>query len=184
MTSADRLLVDEILPRFDVSARYSVHIHAPGERVYAVVQRGIPLGVFTRVLLKLRNIPRMLRNRRSIPLSPNGFYKLKELENREIVVGIIGQFWKPVPQPVSIQGLEDFLRFETDGFCKAVMNFRIEDGPPGQCVVSTETRVIGYGGGAKARFREYWSLIGPFSGLIRREMLKKIKIEAEKQNRR
>jgi len=45
--------------------------------------------------------------------------------------------------------------------------------------VATETRVISYGRPAKLFFRIYWQLIAPFSGLIRREMLRMIEREME-----
>jgi len=170
-----------VLPQYDVSALHSVQVHASAERIYSVLQRGFPMGVVSRFLLTIRDIPRLFRRKKTPALPENAFCKLKQLENREIVVGIIGQFWKPVPEPVIIHGLEDFLRFQHEGFCKAAMNFRIREEPRGHCVVSTETRVIGYGGRAKARFREYWSLIGPFSSLIRREILRKIKSRAERK---
>lgn len=180
MTTAERLLLDELLPRYDVSARYSVKINATPERVYGILQRGVPLGALARVLIKLRDIPRLLKQGKKVDALPdNAFYKLKQLENREVVIGIIGRFWKAVPDPVTIRSLDEFLLFENEGYCKAAMNFRIEEIGNRDCRVTTETRVIAYGGRARARFEEYWGLVGPFSGLIRKEMLKKIKKEAE-----
>ncbi len=185
MTTADPALLDELLPHYDVSARHSVRVNAPAELVYRVVQRGVPLGALARVLIKLRDIPRLLKHGKQVQRTPdNAFYKLKQLENREVVIGIIGQFWKAAPEPVTIRSLDDFLLFQTEGFCKAAMNFRIQETGTGGCMVTTETRVIAYGGRAKARFEEYWGLIGPFSGLIRKEMLKKIKREAELKGRK
>ena len=116
---------------------------------------------------------------RSQEISPeSAFYRLKQLENREIVIGIIGQFWKPVARPVKINSLEEFLSFDRDGFCKAALNLRIVESGPSVCDVITETRVLSYGS-AEAQFREYWRVIAPFSGLIRREILRKIKQRAE-----
>ncbi|MGB2959530.1 MAG: hypothetical protein WBD30_11650 [Bacteroidota bacterium] len=42
--------------------------------------------------------------------------------------------------------------------------------------------MISYGRAAKLLFRIYWQLIAPFSGLIRREMLKMIEREMEKDH--
>ena len=180
-TPTQHFLIDEVLPQYDVSASYSTRVSATAERIYSVLQHGFPIGMLTRLLFKIRDIPRLIRGKTADGEVPdNPFLKLKQLENREIVVGIIGQFWRPVPQPVVLHSLEDFLSFRKDGFCKAAMTLRIQEEMVGVCTVTTETRVIGYGDGARSRFREYWGLIGPFSGLIRKEMLRKIKKQAEK----
>jgi hypothetical protein len=46
-------------------------------------------------------------------------------------------------------------------------------------VLSTETRIKCFGRAALWKFRSYWSLVGPFSGLIRKAILKQVKTEAE-----
>jgi hypothetical protein len=128
--------------------------------------------------MALRNLPRWVKRGEQHEMPENPFLKLKHLENREIVVGIIGQFWKPVSSPLPIHTLEEFLEFHKDGYCKAAMNFRILEKDPYLCVVTTETRVICYGS-ARAKFLDYWRIIAPFSGLIRKEFLRKIKKRAE-----
>jgi hypothetical protein len=176
----DHQLLDEILPRYDVSAKYSIRIHAEPEKIYQVLDQGLPAGAITKILMALRGIPRLFRGSRAQDVLPeDAFYRLKQLENREIVIGIIGQFWKPVARPIKIKSLEEFLSFDRDGFCKAALNLRIVENAPGVCDVITETRVLSYGS-AQSEFREYWRVIAPFSGLIRREILRKIKQRAEK----
>lgn len=180
MTS-DETLLNEVLPRFDVTAQYSTRVHATPARVYAILQQGMPVGTITRLLMALRNIPRLFRGKESGGNMPeNAFYKLKQLENREMVVGIIGQFWKPVSNPLPIHNLEEFLEFEKEGFCKAAMNLRIIEKGPYLCLITTETRVMCYGS-ARDKFLDYWKVIGPFSGLIRKELLRRIKKRAEKR---
>jgi site-specific recombinase XerD len=46
-------------------------------------------------------------------------------------------------------------------------------------VLSTETRIKCVGRAALWKFRFYWSLVGPFSGLMRKAILKQVKTEAE-----
>ncbi|HSP07438.1 MAG TPA: hypothetical protein VLR94_09690 [Acidobacteriota bacterium] len=180
MTS-DTTLLNEVLPRFDVNAEYSTSVHATPARVYAILQQGMPAGAITKLLMTLRNLPRFFRREESFRNTPeNAFYKLKQLENREMVVGIIGQFWKPISNPLPIHSLEEFLEFEKEGYCKAAMNLRILEKGPYLCVVTTETRVLCYGS-ARAKFLDYWKVIGPFSGLIRKELLRRIKKRAERR---
>ena len=50
---------------------------------------------------------------------------------------------------------------------------------PESTLLSTETRIKCFGQAALWKFRIYWSLVGPFSGLMRKAILKQIKTEAE-----
>ncbi len=63
-------------------------------------------------------------------------------------------------------------------FAKAAWNFFIEELGDGRVRLTTETRVRCTSGGAL--FRLYWFFVGPFSGWVRREMLRLIKEDAEK----
>jgi hypothetical protein len=54
------------------------------------------------------------------------------------------------------------------------MNVRVKALAGGRTRISTQTRIRALGGGARRRFRLYWLIIRPFSGLLRREMLKGI----------
>lgn len=98
-----------------------------------------------------------------------------------MVLGIAGQFWKPTSKIIPIRSLEEFLHFQKDGYCKAAMNMKIVQKSSKQSILSTETRVLCYGS-AEKYFKEYWRFVGPFSGLIRREMLWKIRKKAELQD--
>ena len=48
------------------------------------------------------------------------------------------------------------------------------------CVLSTETRIQYFGAAARRKFRLYWTLVGPFSGLIRRALLRGVRQQAER----
>jgi hypothetical protein len=60
---------------------------------------------------------------------------------------------------------------------QSVWNFKFENLGNDQCKVSTETRVKCLTKTAKIIFTVYWFFIKPFSGLVRKEMLKLIKKE-------
>jgi len=129
--------------------------------------------------MALRQIPRVFRPPDRTRRSEDAFYKLKQSQNREIVIGIIGQFWKPAAKIITIHSLDEFLQFKKNGYCKAALNLRIQERNERECILSTETRVRSFGS-AKKPFQQYWRVIGPFSGLIRKEILRKIKLKAEK----
>ena len=177
MTSTEATLLDEILPDFDVAAKYSIRIQASPERIFNILQNGIPTGTLTRLLMLLRGIPRIFRKEECADYS---FYKLKQSQAREIVIGIIGQFWKPAASTIEINSLEEFLNFQKKGFSKAALNLQIIAQQNGSSLLSTETRVVSFGS-AKDKFGTYWRFIKPFSGMIRREILRKIKRQAESQ---
>lgn len=176
MTRTGPTLLDEVLPVYDVSAEYSIQIHASPDRIYQVLQNGVPSGTITKMLMLLRGIPRFFSTKRTRQ-PEGGFFKLKQLQNREIVIGIAGQFWKAVATPIPIHNLDEFIDFQKAGFCKAALNLRIHQKGK-ECVLTTETRVLCFGS-AKEDFLSYWNFIAPFSGLIRKEILRKIKKKAE-----
>ncbi|HSV44824.1 MAG TPA: alpha/beta fold hydrolase [Ramlibacter sp.] len=64
---------------------------------------------------------------------------------------------------------------------KVVFSFRFSRQGEGQVLVDTEARVLCVGRAARLRYLPYWLAIKPFSGLIRREILRLIKQEAEQR---
>lgn len=98
---------------------------------------------------------------------------------REVVFGIAGKFWRPDGALRPIADREAFLAFAEDGCVKAAWNLRVEQTSPETCVFSTETRIRYFGPAARRKFRLYWSIVGPFSGLIRRLLLRGVRRRAE-----
>jgi hypothetical protein len=107
-----------------------------------------------------------------------GFVMLALDPPKEIVLGAVGRFWKPSPEMVPVRS-EDFAAFHEAGYAKVAFNFAVYETGESGCRISTETRVQCLGPGACTFFSLYWVLIRPFSGLIRKEMLKMIKKTAE-----
>jgi hypothetical protein len=110
-----------------------------------------------------------------------GFAVLAEEPGRELVLGIAGRFWA-IRERANLLRTPDeaaFRAFREPGCAKAAMNFRVEDAGDGTTRLSTETRVRCLDRGARRNFALYWMAIGPFSGLIRRVMLRGIARAAE-----
>jgi hypothetical protein len=107
-----------------------------------------------------------------------GFFEIARVPDQEILLGIIGKFWRPDAPVLRDWKPEAFSSLSAQGFAKAAWNFYLA--PDGdQTIVSTETRVLCYGRTERILFRCYWTLIGFFSGLIRKEMLQMIKRNSE-----
>ena len=65
------------------------------------------------------------------------------------------------------------------GMAKAAWNFSVGRHPKGGTELRTETRVLCAESVTRRRFRAYWTLIRPFSGLVRREILAAVREKAE-----
>ena len=70
--------------------------------------------------------------------------------------------------------------FDQPGYAKVVWSFRLEATGDGRTQLWTETRVRCLDPDSERRFRRYWRVGGPFSGLIRLAMLRAVKREAER----
>jgi hypothetical protein len=77
---------------------------------------------------------------------------------------------------------EDFAGFSRSGHAKVAWNFKLRAETPESTLLSTETRIKCFGKTALWKFRIYWSVVGPFSGLIRKAILQQVKTEAESED--
>jgi len=136
-----------------------------------------------RFLMSIRSGKCLPRNR--VPgdlrqcLQGTGFVILADVPNQEIVIGVAGRFWRPDGGRCLDLTADDFAGFSRSGYAKAVWNFRLRAESPQSTFLSTETRIKCYGSAAVWKFRIYWTAVGPFSGLIRKAILTKMKKEAE-----
>jgi len=74
----------------------------------------------------------------------------------------------------------DFAAFSTPGTAKAAMDFRLEPLAGGRTRLSTETRILCADDAARRSFGRYWLAVRAGSGLIRREILARVKRAAER----
>ena len=61
------------------------------------------------------------------------------------------------------------------GLARAVLNFFVQEVGPERTLLSTETRVLCGDTVSRWKFRAYWEVIKPFSGLIRLIMLRVVR---------
>lgn len=110
-----------------------------------------------------------------------GFVRIEEVPGREIVFGLVGRFWKLSGELRRLTA-EEFIRFDEEGWAKGALGFAVAPAGGG-AELSTETRVRCLGDEARRKFRRYWSLIEPFSGLMRIELLRGVRREALRSER-
>lgn len=132
----------------------------------------------SRVVRSLLSIRGMSGVRRSFDLEGLGFTLLDEVEPRWRVLGVIGQFWRPSGGLVRLRP-DDFMAFDEPGHAKATWSFELDEPELGHTRLTTETRVSCTDDASRVKFERYWRVVGPFSGLIRSEILKGIKRQAE-----
>ena len=171
------MLLDEFVPAWDVRKVHATEVRARAEAVYAAVRRldlgGSPIN---RVLFLARG----LGPRRSIKLSDlmaRGFVLLGEDPPHELVLGLVARPWTLMGGARRVDA-EGFRRFDEPGYARIGWSFMVgARGLTSRLV--TETRIRCTDAASRRKFRWYWRVIGPFSGVVRREALLLIKRDAE-----
>ena len=178
------MLIDSFVPTPDAVETHTISIAASPDVVYRVLWTADFGSPVIKLLLGLRSLPGFVaRGFRSLPrnqeitlqtLLDSGFGVLAEEPGREIVLGVTGRFWRPIGN-LSPFNHADFDRQVPTGFAHAVWNFQVTTDDSGLTVLSTETRVVCGDRASRRKFLVYWSIVRPFSGWIRRIMLRAVR---------
>src|SRR5262245_31269273 len=148
---SERALIDELLPRFDEVERHERLVRAAPAAVWAALWRvDLLSSPVVRWLLKLRGAPGALLHPHRPPrprvvtlrqVLDHGFVLLGERPEREVALGLVGQFWTLTGERLKLDA-SDFRAFDRPGYAKAVWDFRLT--PEGEATrLSTETRILG-----------------------------------------
>jgi len=184
-----QLLIDQFLPRYDFAVVHAQVFRVPPE-VCLRAARNVDLfrHPAIRVLLDLRALPqraasRVTGRRDGGDHVPAAMFRVEDMtrygwdllgENpSEIVLGQIGRPWKaagaaagPVVAPAA------FATYDKPGYAKLAFSLRVDPRGTTSSILTMETRVALTDAASLRRFRRYWMVIGPFSGLIRRVALR------------
>ena len=171
------MLIDQVIPRYDEREYHQIEIRGDRRKVYQTA-RSIDFSdsIIIRTLFCLRGLP---------PTSTNvdgllqvGFLLVDEIPSEEFVLGLVGKFWTYRAQILKLDAVQ-YGEFNQKGYAKLVWNFAIQEHLPGAVRLSTETRIVCTDDHSRSRFKFYWALIGKFSGLTRKEMLRVAKKRIE-----
>lgn len=189
------MLIDQFLPRFDAVESHMTIVRAPADQVWAAIRsadfgsNGIVRALFAiRALPAFLTTPREALSRARTPVHApltldaalsHGFIILGEEPGRELLLGTAGRFWGARGALCHIDAAT-FTTFNEPGAAQAAWNFEVRHLVGNRTVLTTETRVRCVDASGRWRFRLYWALIRPFSGLIRLLMLRAIKRTAER----
>jgi hypothetical protein len=170
-------LHDTYLPQYHFRERHAITVRTRAERIYPIIRNFDFSGSWLiSILFMLRGLPAKMARMEGV--QKERFVLLQEHVGTEIIIGLIGQFWKPNGN-LKIFSPAEFASINEPGQAKATWNFRLIP-QADTTIVETETRIRCADDAAFKKFSRYWFLIRPFSGLIRREMLRAIKKSAER----
>ena len=183
------MLIDSFAPNPDAVETHSISIVALPNAVYQTLWTADLSGsLIIKALLGLRSLPEFAAHpcrprprSRKITLQTlieSGFGVLAEEPGQEIVLGVTGRFWRPTGNLTAFNR-EDFDGPVRMGLARAVWNFSFESVGSDRTNLATETRVTCGDDVSRRKFRAYWFVVRPFSGLIRRLMLRAVKRACE-----
>lgn len=169
--------LDDYLPVWDHNEIHQIFINRTPDEIYpCLLSLDMNRSKLIKALFLLRGLPfRDIRLDRLLSAGP--FELLEEQPGKELVMGLLTS---ATLSPVSFSNAREFLAYAPDAGLKIAWNFRIEPGRErGRSRLTTETRIRCLGRRARVFFSAYWFFIRPFSGLIRMEMLRIVRQEAE-----
>ncbi len=195
------MLIDDVLPGFDVTRVESTLVTAPADAVYrAALDIDFVAAVgddpFIGVLFALRGIPdRVLQalgvrdappapeSMRLADLAPSGdWVRLGEDPGREIVFGAVGRFWNgPIAWEQTSQ--DTFMTVDAPGCARIVANLAVHPYSPDRVLLTYEARTAATDDEGRRGVERYWRFASPFVGLVMRRMLRAIRIRAEAASR-
>jgi hypothetical protein len=181
--------LDQFMPQYEVRERHAVAVSAPAE-ITLFVAREVSFqdSRLARTILALRALPGRLRGvppaptvRRSVfdEVTALGWRALVEAPGRQVIMGAVTQPWR---QQVEFRGLpaDEFVAFREPGYAKIAWTLEVTPAGPSSSVFATETRVMTTDPVSRERFRRYWALLLPGILIIRYEILRLVKAQAER----
>jgi len=173
--------IDALLPTYEFRSRHQVIVRASlGHTYKAVLATNFRSSRLVGALLWLRGFREHELPARGLreTLRQSHFVELSVAPEEEIVFGLVCRPWRPDGGRCAVFAWE-FDPFAQKGYAKIAWNFELHAKDPETTHLSTETRVHTLGSSAYWKFRAYWLLVAPFSGLIRRATLLQVKRAAE-----
>jgi hypothetical protein len=175
------------MPRYDIAEVHQVRVAAPASATYEAAraidmhESDVVHAIFRsrEILLGANADARPARIPLVTELLSLGWGVLEEVPGRRIVLGAVTQPWKP---DVVFRGLppSTFAAFDSAGYVKIVVTIAGDSLGPRDSRFRTETRALATDPDSRAKFRRYWSIFSPGILLIRSELLKLVRREAER----
>lgn len=187
--SGSTALLESIMPVYDMQEVHSTYVDAQRATAYAAILSVTPGEVvLARPFVWVRTLAaragrggrtdEAMWNRPFLSMPSTAI--LGRAADREIVVGLIGKFWRLRDgEGVAVQNREQFMAFDRPGFAVSTLSFHVDPEGSGSRV-TTITRVRATDPGSRRTFLTYWRIIGTGSGVLRRTWLRAVKARAER----
>ena len=180
------LLMDRLMPRFEVIERHHIAVDAPAEiTLRAAMDQELTAIPLVRAVFKARElvmgstaVDRSLPSGLTAMVLSIGWRIVAETPGREAVFGAVTKPWEA---NVVFKGLppQEFAGFQDPGYVKIIWSLRADPIDSSHSMFRTETRVVTTDPAARRRFRLYWAFVSPGVGIIRRMSLRPLKSAAE-----
>lgn len=172
------MLIDDFMPKFEFGDSSKIEAKAAPEAVFRAFKTfDMAESTTIRWMFKMRGIP--TDNLTLADLQRLNFKVLGERQNEELLIGFAGEF-KTLTGGLLDFSPEQFKAFNNAGFIKACWNFAIADGGNGKSRVTSEIRIHGTDEQSVAKVKNAWGMLKTPSSMIRGEILKLIKKQAER----
>lgn len=181
-------LLDRFMPDYEVAERHELPVSAPADvtflaaRALDLSRSPIVRAIFTGRSLLMR-AARPADDDGPAPLLEKvlalGWGILAEVPGRKVVFGAVTKPWNA---DVVFESLEPdaFAAFDRPDYAKIVWTLEAEAVDAVRSIARTETRVATTDPASRARFRRYWATVSPGVLLIRRQMLRLLRRDAER----
>lgn len=175
-------LIDRFLPQYQFVERHRVSVVAPAAALLdGATDPRVGDDPLVMRMIALREGPARIAQRLGmsarLPARPFGladFTLLGRNGDEEIAYGLAGRFWQADYGLLPLADAQAFEAAEQASVARLVINFTARPQPDGRTLLATETRVHCADAATLMRFRPYWLVIRPMSGLIRQRLLRRI----------
>jgi hypothetical protein len=196
VVAAEPMLIDEVLPRFDVTRREHLVIDADVPTTWAALLATDLLDVHTPLLdaaFWLRGLPARLKGGPPPPAPASlrldgdvpleGWLGLGRREQRELALGAVGRFWQPDITWRTVADAAEFAALDEPGWGRIAANFSLRPYGSGRTLLSYEARTAVPDAPSRRKFAGYWRGVEPFVGHIMRASLRTVARNAASPSR-
>ena len=176
--------LDELLPQWHWRLRATAWVDAPASEVFLAFEQVTLSELPGAAHVREREVKRdrtgvtMLHD-----LLDQGFFLLHEEPDQELVLGRVGQFWRPgASSALPVTGRRAFMAFDEAGYAKAAFSLTVTQLDRGS-MAAVESRVLATDEHTHREFNRYW-LVGSWANPAgRKQLLDAVRQRAEDPSR-
>jgi hypothetical protein len=175
------------MPDYEVAERHEVRVHAPADATF-LAARDVDLSrsPIVRAIFAGRSLLMGAEAKGDDGPAPLvekvlalGWGILAEVPGRKVVLGAVTKPWNANVVFESVEP-DAFAAFDRPDYAKIVWTLEAQAVDAETSIARTETRVTTTDPESRERFRRYWATVSPGVLLIRRQMLRVLRRDAER----